>query len=149
MPAFKARTFGGTLTDMVGGGPVMTFGKYVVTGKIQTFDGEPTEEMLASNAVLVMDMHGVPYPESCADRKGTKPRQQALAKMDGRWPTARELKLQAVASAKVRDPLEAGVQIEMARDPTLTREQAAKRVQMRLLPNVDIPEITTPARKSA
>jgi len=149
MTAYKAKTFGGTLTDQIGGGPVVKFGNVTVTGKIQEFDGEPPAAMLASDAVLVMDMHGIPWPESLADRKSKTPRSQALAKMDGTWPSARELKLQSIASMKVRDPLEAGIQIDMSRNPTLTREAAAKAVQNRLIPNVDIPDIALPSRKSA
>lgn len=144
--AFRARTYRDShgksgVTDIVAGGPPRTFGTVTVTGTIQTFAGEPPKEMLAADGVDVQDMRGRPYPESCLDRHGMRPRAQALAKMDGKWPDARELKLQSVAERKLADPLGTGALIEMARNPLLKKDEALKLVQKRLIAHADIPEL--------
>lgn len=139
----------GSVVRVEGAGPLRTFAAVAIDGVMRPYSGQPPAEMLADDRVRVQDMRGRPWPDSAEDRLGQKPRQQALAKADGKWPDAKELALQEVEEAKLADPLEAGIQLEMLLVPGLKREDAAKRVAARLAPSGAIPKITLPKAKSA
>jgi hypothetical protein len=84
------------------------------------YPGEPPDEMLASDHVLILDLQRRPWPGSTGDRNCARPNEKVRPRKDGKervgpgymarkaergeWPDEKERDLQAFAEARFADP---------------------------------------------
>jgi len=106
--AFKAGTLRlkpGTPNDHMGTGQPRAAYGLQFKGRLQEYAGKPTQEMLDDDLLDVRTLSKKPWPKSAVDRLSRKgQRKMELAELDGKWPSARDLEMDAFVEAKLADP---------------------------------------------